>query len=389
MLNSFERDMISIIRASIDGTEPKIDENFDFDMAYGFAKKMQIIPLVCYGMEKLADAYSDTGSKKFLKSTISYSFYCEAQDKEIESIFSEFDKQQIEYLKLKGTNLKKLYPRTEMRLMSDADILIRKKQYKRIKPIMLALGYKPVVESDHEYVWKKQDFHIELHKKLIPSYNKDYYKYFGDGWRLAKPKSDKPNEYVMSSEDEFIFLFTHYAKHYRDAGIGVKHITDFYIYLKRYDNLDWNYINNELKKLQLYDFWQTTKSVLNVWFGDAECDEKSAFVTRRIFEGAAYGSYEKHVLSDGVKISKTTKNARFKKLWLSVFPPFGVLKQKFRFLKWLPFLLPFAWLCHWVSIIFNPKRISRKKNELNAISNENINAYQDELNYVGLDFNFK
>ncbi len=389
MLTSFERDMISIIRAAIVGGEPRISENFDFDLAHNFAQKMQIVPLACCGIEKLPNAFLDTGSKKFLKSTISYSFFCESQDKEIESVLNEFDKNGIEYVRLKGTSLKRLYPKTEMRLMSDADILIKKKQYKKIKSIMLSLGYKFVVESDYEYVWKKQGVSIELHRRLIPSYNKDYYKYFGDGWKLASPCEDKPNEYMLSKEDEFVFLFTHYAKHYRDGGIGIKHITDFYVYLKKYAHLDWEYINSELEALQLLAFWKTTKNALNAWFGDGEWDEKSIFITKYIFSGGVYGTYEKHVLADGLKVSKGTKNARLKKLWLGVFPPFQALKQKFRFLKPLPFLLPVAWICHWASVIFNPKRILRKKREINAISNENIKSYQEELNYVGLDFNFK
>lgn len=389
MLTSFERDMISIIRAAVVGGEPRISENFDFNLAHAFAQKMQIVPLVCCGIEKLPNAFLDTGSKKFLKSTISYSFFCESQDKEIESILQEFDKNKIEYMTLKGTSIRKLYPRPEMRLMSDSDILVRKKQYKIIKAIMISLGYKQVVESDHEYVWEKENFHIELHKKLIPSYNKDYYAYFGDGWRLAKPREDKPNEYLMSNEDNFIYLFTHYAKHYRDAGVGVKHITDFYVFLKSYENLDWEYINSGLKTLHLYDFWKTTKAVLNVWFGDAACDEKSAFVTKRIFQGGAYGTYENRILSDGVKVSKSTKNVRAKKFWSGVFPPFSTLKQSYRFLKPLPFLLPIAWIFYCFSIIFNPKRILRKKKSLDAISNENLKSYQEELNYVGLDFNFK
>lgn len=389
MLNSFEKNMISIIRASIDGTVPDVSDDFDYEKAYSFAQSMQIIPLVCYGIEKLPDAYSDTGSKKFLKSTISYSFFCERQDREIEEILSAFDKEQVEYMRLKGTAIKKLYPRTEMRLMSDADILINKKQYSKIKKIMNSFGYAEKVESDHEFVWSKDNTYIELHKRLIPSYNKDYYKYFGDGWRLAKKKSDKPNEYVMSNEDCFIYLFVHYAKHYRDAGIGIKHLTDFYVYLKHYSELDWEYISKELEKLQLYEFWLTTKNVLDVWFNGKKCDEKSAFVTRRIFCGSAYGTREAKILSDGVKISKSTKHVRAKRFWKSVFPSYQDLKQGYKFLKYLPVLLPIAWLIHCLRVIFNPKRIARKTKDLKAISAENVKSYQDELNYVGLDFNFE
>ena len=389
MLTSFEKNMISIIRSSLDGTAPELSRDIDWERTYEVAQEMQIVPLVCYGIEKLPNAFSTIESKRLLKSTISYSFFCECQDKEIETVLEAFDKKQIEYMRLKGTILKRLYPQTEMRLMSDADILIKPEQYAVVKSTMIELGYKERVESDHEYIWLKDDFCIELHKRLIPSYNKDYYDYFGDGWRLANKKAEKPNEYEMSKEDCFVYLFTHYAKHYRDAGIGIKHITDFYVYLKHYDDLDWNYINKELEKLQLYNFWLTTKDVLNVWFGSQECDEKSAFVTHKIFSSTAYGTHEAHVLSEGVKISKSTKHVRTKRFFRSVFPAYKDLKQRFRFLRKLPILLPFAWLCHWISAIFNPKRIVRRKKDLKAISKERVKLYQSELNYVGLDFNFE
>ena len=34
----------------------------------------------------------------------------------------------------------------------------------------------------------------------------------------------------MSAEDEMIYIFTHYAKHYRAAGVGIKHILDLWVY---------------------------------------------------------------------------------------------------------------------------------------------------------------
>ena len=123
---------------------------------------------------------------------------------------------------LKGTLLKEMYPKKELRAMGDADILIKTEQYDKIKPIMQGLGFEERTESDHELIWRKPQLLLELHKKLIPSYNKDYYAYFGDGWQLGKPNSNFPHRFEMSDEDQMIYLFTHFAKHYRDAGIGIR-----------------------------------------------------------------------------------------------------------------------------------------------------------------------
>ena len=98
-----------------------------------------------------------------------------------------FEANGIDYLPLKGCILRSLYPSPELRSMGDIDILIKIEQYKQIRSLLTVHGFRKGYESDHEYAWDKNDVHIELHKRLIPSYNKDYYAYYGDGWQLAKP----------------------------------------------------------------------------------------------------------------------------------------------------------------------------------------------------------
>ena len=71
---------------------------------------------------------------------------------------------------------------------------------------MESLGFAEKLESDHELIWQKPSAYIELHKRLIPSYNQDYYAYYGEGWNLAK-KCDG-TRYSMTDEDQMIYLFT-------------------------------------------------------------------------------------------------------------------------------------------------------------------------------------
>ena len=81
-----------------------------------------------------------------------------------------FCENEIDYMPLKGCVLKELYPSDELRSMGDIDILIRTEQYGRIRSLMLAEGFQEGAESDHEYHWSSSSAHIELHKRLIPSY---------------------------------------------------------------------------------------------------------------------------------------------------------------------------------------------------------------------------
>ena len=202
-------------------------------------------------------------------------------------LLKAFEENGIDHMPLKGTLLKPLYPKSELRCMSDADILIKPEQYEAIRSIMLKLGYTEGLESDHEYIWKKENFFTaELHKRLIPSYNKDYYEYYGDGWQLGKIVNGYC--YAMTDEDQLIYLFTHFAKHYRDSGIGIRHLIDLEIYLKKKPELDFAYIDRELQKLQLDVFYGNVLKTLKAWFEGGDEDEVTDFVTERIFGSGSY-----------------------------------------------------------------------------------------------------
>ena len=388
MLSVFEKGIIELIKSALKGCTPKLDEGFDFEKAYEFAQKSQITPLVYYGAVNLPNFMDTLVGKKFFKSTMNMSFYCTEQNETIKSINEAFKSNRIQHMMLKGTMLRDLYIYPEMRLMSDADILVKEEDYKRIKPIMTSLGFTEKYESDHELVWKKNELTVELHKRLIPSYNMDYYRYFGDGWKLATIKDEKTNECFMSKEDCFIYTFVHYAKHYRDAGIGIKHLIDFYVYLEAYQDLDWSYINKELEKLQLLSFWKNTKRMLDVWFYSCESDEISEFMTLRIFNSGAYGTSVAHIDSESLRLSKKGKNVKLRKWCGIIFPPYSTMCLIYPFLKKLPILLPFMWIVRMFVTLFKPSRIKRQKDIVDKIGDERGLEYQKELNYVGLDFNF-
>lgn len=384
---------IAIIKSAITGEKYSLPQDFDIDVAANNAKKHQISALFYYGALNCGISQEIPIMQRLFLDVCGLIVINERQTYEINNIFQMFDDNGIDYMPLKGTLLKKLYPKSEMRMMSDADILIKTEQYDKIKPIMCELGYSETVESNHEFVWKKNNINIELHKRLIPSYNKDYYKYFGDGWRLGAPVSENATRYGMSEEDEMIYLFTHYAKHYRDAGIGIKHIVDLWVYRNSLKKFDEKYVLAEFEKLQLDDFYNNTMRTLDVWFEGTESDAITEFITHIIFNSGVYGTHEAHILSRAVKDAKThgsAKKARSKKLITLIFLPFGEMCERYPILKKLPVLLPFMWVVRWFdTLLFKRQRFNRNKHDLKILTVDRINNYQESLNFVGLDFNFK
>lgn len=390
-MTDFQKCIIALVCAAVTGKPAVLLSDFDWERALKFAKKHSIIPLIYYGAMHSGTEIPEGVAKHMELATYNSVSVDQNQLYCINKLVDAFKADSIDFVLLKGAVIKPLYKKTEMRTMGDADILIKTEQYERIVPIMNRLGYLPGVESNHEYVWdKKNMLHVELHKMLIPSYNKDYYAYFGDGWRLAK-KYDG-SEFKMSDEDTFVYIFTHFAKHYRDAGIGIRHITDIYVYLKAKPGLDMQYIKRELKKLQLLQFFTNVVQTLNVWFENGTETEPTKHITRFIFESGVYGTYDKSVISEAVKQTEghSVNGGKLKLFISNVFPSFKRMSSKYSILNKLPFLLPVFWVTRWFSLLFaRGERRSQIERKRTTVTRESVENYRNELKLAGLKFNFK
>ena len=322
--------------------------------------------------------------------------YCKAlqvserQLRELERIYNAFEENGIDYMPLKGCKMKALYPKPELRNMGDADILIRTEQYDKIRSVMQSLQFTEGEETVHELVWKSDALYLELHKHLIPSYNRDFYGYFGEGW--ARAKLLRGTQYTMTPEDEYIFLFTHFAKHYRDGGIGCRHVVDLWVFLRSHPELDLDYIQTELKKLQLLDFYRNIRRLISTWFEDQESDSRTDFLTEFIFASGSFGQIENRVLSRAVRDANHSVlgfSGKLLYLWQTAFPGIKILREKYTILKKHPYMLPLVWLIRpFYKVLFEWRSLRQQQRNLAAFDEDGMENHQKMLHYVGLDYNF-
>ncbi len=392
MLNSFNKGIITLIKSAITGENLTLPEDFEYDNLFTYAKRNELSGMLYYGaLNCKVDASLECMQSLFMD-TCRLLAISERQLFEIEGLFKAFSENGIDFMPLKGTLMKHLYPRTDMRVMGDADILIRPEQYEKIKSVVTSLNFTEQCESDHELIWKKPELFLELHKRLIPSYNKDYYRYYGDGWRLARA-TDMPYRFQMSDNDQMIYLFTHFSKHYRDSGIGIRHLVDLYVFRRAKSELNEDYIKAELEKLQLYEFYCNILDTIDYLFYDGKPTEQAKLITDFIFKSRIYGNKEFNLVSQAIKHSKTTgsaKTAKFKHMFDIVFLPYSYMKKVYPILKRIPFLLPVMWVVRlFDALIFKHNSIAKHASDIKKMTAENIESQKQALNFVGLDFNFK
>ncbi len=380
-------EILNLIRVAMDVACKNVPLSVDFEFLYELAKKHQIENLLFYGMEKCGIKGEGEKWDSFYNAVCKNIYISEIQQYESQRIFAAFEENGIEYMPLKGVLLKSIYEKADMRTMSDLDILIKEVEYLRISKVMRSLGYTEVRESDHELVWTNERFVcVELHKRLIPSYNKDYNAFFGDGWKFAH-KSGESQLHRMNAEDEFVYIFTHFAKHYRDSGVGIKQLLDLWVYKEKNPNIDKEYVISCLKELNLDVFYANICSVLGVWMGCKEHTETTEKITDFIFDSGVYGTSQNMIMSGEIKDkSLEKKRGRLCLLARKVFKPLAFMKKRYPVLKHIPILLPFMWFVRLFDALINKKE--RVSDLFIRLSPKEIAQYKKELESVGLSYNF-
>ncbi len=389
-MNVQQKGLITLIKSALSGSCLELPEGFSLDSVIDVANEHQLCPLIYYGAVNCGYDKNSDEIKTLFSKALPLVFLDEEQRKALGELYSLFENNGIDYVPLKGSGLKSLYPKPEMRTMGDADILIRVEQYDAICEVMTALGYTEKIESDHEIVWTKGSVCIELHKRLIPSYNEDFYSYFGDGWGLAGKICN--TRYAMSDEMHFVYLFAHFAKHYRDGGIGIKHLTDLWVYRNVKPELDWKHIKTELGKLRLHKFFENVEKTLEVWFSGEVETSATSIISDTVFKSGPYGTAE--AMATSTIIRETQGKSSFASVKLAnrirtVFLPYRQMCEKYGILKKASFLLPVMWIVRMFHIIiFKKKRVLDYIEKEKRLTDSAIWQRKESLNAVGLDFYF-
>lgn len=388
-MTAFEQDIIAIVRGALTGDKPELSPDVDYERIFKFGIQQQIIYLLHTGL-CLTDGFEESAAgMRFLQAACGAMAAGLRQQQEIERIRAAFCAHDIDFMPLKGTLLRALYPAPEMRQMGDADILIKATQTDAIAEVMQSLGYTEMTGAAHEIVWdKKGALHVELHRYLVPPFDADMFAFFeAHGvWEHAVPYAG--SEYHMTPEDELIFEFMHFVKHFRFGGAGLRHVVDFYLFWKRYPKLNEAYICERLEQIGCADFYRNIHALVDCWFGDAPLNAVTEKITSLLFVGGIYGNAETEERTMYARYRKQYRFAGAARFLHMAFPPLSQQRKRYPILKKVPFLLPITWVLHGVDVLFRrPETIGAVTKTAKAIDADTDNDRFAELEAIGLRVN--
>lgn len=362
-----------------DTPPPRLPESLDWGRLYHLSDRHKVANMASYGINRL-----DSNSKPSQEVMKKFQVDCKkavaieaTQHITVEQILKTFEENQIACMPLKGYLIKYLYPQPDMRMMADVDILYRNEQTKKVKLLMLGLGFTVEHQGGHHDVYDKKPFvNIEMHRSLI-SEESPYSNYLRQVWERASLKPGSKFTYELAQEDFYIYTLIHLTKHYTSGGTGIRSFMDIYVYKRRYGNdMDWQYIQTELEKIKLWEFEKSISGLNQVWFGKAPSNEFYDEMTSFILSCGVYGSRNQALLSSiSTTISDkrslgTSKNLAIRKLF---FPGLNSMKILYPLLGSLPFLLPICWVLRGMGFwLFKRKYTFDKIKQVRSAEGENL-----------------
>ncbi|MBR1731311.1 MAG: nucleotidyltransferase family protein [Ruminococcus sp.] len=345
---------------------PKLPEGFDWDYFCRYAQRNSVANILAYSIDKVNIKPSDTVAA-VLENERRYQIIKEtSQIVDIEKVVAECEKAEIKNALLKGYFMKQLYPRSDFRTMTDIDFLTEKKSFKKIEKIFTDLGFeqRDLIKSS-EIHFKKGLLYCEVQSDL----NENLDSYYNDIWDRVELRDGYSYSYRMKPEDFYIYMVYHAAKHFSKGGIGIRMVMDAYVCLKAFDNLDFIYIDEELKKVKLTEFESRFRALSLNWFSSekTEIDDFGEFV----LYCSTFGAREVYFYQDSERTEKF--------YWLKqVFIPLDKMKGGYAYLNKMPFLLPFSWGQYWIKRVF----ISRDLNLKAGFADRKKNLEGEDAEFV-------
>lgn len=332
-----------------------IDENqIDLNALILLSKKHKNPAIVYAGMQyyDICDSIKKTFLKGFHVSVLAYSKMISVMN-EIGTLFCE---NKIPHIIIKGSTVAKYYPSPELRVMNDVDLVLHYDDKQKAEDILLKNGavFLPEESDIYNTACKFQNKNIELHYNIAYHINLpndfDYEKYFKRLWDNIE--LIEGSTYQLNFAYNFIYDIFHTARHFYKNGCGVRMLSDVALMIKNSDNnVDWNFIMNELELIGLKDFTVKLLWLCRKWFQislpDVDIDFENVScpvdVEQYILNAGVFGF--SNVSEDIGSIRMASDNGYMRGILNWAFPSYRHMKTYSPWFQNKPaFLLPIAYV---------------------------------------------
>lgn len=343
-------DMLYLSACAVNEITPDSEyiAHMDLEKLFQMCRYHSMTAIVCTALER-AGIYD----KKFMEEKAKAIRKIMLLDAEREQICGFLEQNHIWHMPLKGVILKEMYSEIGMRQMSDNDILFDPSYREIVTDFMQKRGYHLKGDNGaHCDEWLKEPvYNFEMHLNLFVKNREVFYQYYKNVKERLIRVDGKKYAYRFSDEDFYIYMTAHAYKHYNIGGTGLRSLLDYYVYLKKKESqLDWNYIEKELEKLEISEFEREIRATAKKAFiPDSKLTEKEREMVEFMLFSGTYGNVSNSIKSHAKLLDADSKN---KYIFRRIFPNMEFYKKYFPTAARYPVLIPFVWVYRLIRAVF-------------------------------------
>lgn len=307
-MNSCQKEFISILNKFINNDTFQFNKAVDYNDIYKLSKEQNLSGVMYLAVKDFSDKLEPQlfgAYKKLFSSTV----YISALYENAQALITRaLNAANIDHIYIKGAELRNYYPFKELRTMGDIDFIIREKDRQRTHDILIEAGYILDEKETTKYVWNyaKGNVNLEVHTAI--NYHKlffdvDYTQEFSDCFSHIR-LIDK-NMYYFEQTYDLIFLIVHMAKHFYEAGLGVRQLLDIPVFIKKFnDSINWDHFWTRIEELKLTKFTENMLELCLRWFNFSNLNNEETGFGKNgsvcSLSEAEFDLLEQYILKSGV-----------------------------------------------------------------------------------------
>lgn len=383
-MNTITLTFLNLLRTKIStvGNNVRINALSEDDQKslFSLAKRHDVAHIVGAALFDSGIAIGDEIREKFKKEQSIVLYRYMQLKNEARSLYATLDNAGVEYMVLKGSEIRKHYPSPEMRVSSDIDVLVKDGELERVLKILEdELGYTVGIKTPYDVsTFAPSGVHVEVHYKLT-SEEERYDASLADAWETSLPDGESENRRVMNPELLFAYNVMHTAKHFHNGGCGVRFIMDLFV-LENKLQFKREKVDEILARCNLTKFYDEIHRLSQIWFADGEHTELTQRMEDYIIGSGIYGT-----LDNKVAVFQLENGGKLRYALSRIFLKKSSLELTYPKLKNHAILYPYYTVKRWFRIIFKRRKEAFDELKSNAsVSDSRAKHLKSMLNELNL-----
>ena len=248
----------------------------DYDEVMLLAEEQSVVGLVTAGLEHVVDTKVPHDKLiPFIGRTLQIEQRNKAMNEFIAKLVEKMRKAGIYALLAKGQSVAQCYEKPLWRSCGDVDFFLSDENYRKAKAFLIPKA-SSVDQEKGTHLGMTIDgwvveLHGDLHCRISSRIDKVMDKILEDCFYKGNVRSwlnGNTQVFLMAVENDVLFAFNHFLKHFYKEGLGLRQICDWCRLLWNYrEKLDLHLLESRLKQMGLVTEWKAFGTLAVDWLG--------------------------------------------------------------------------------------------------------------------------